>query len=317
MKLAKMYQLLLIIILLFPFRSKIYSQSVINSELLNKLNDTHDVSLPAWGPYTKRYIGISHIPDMKSGLRFDLSVFPGFYRRKVDVPNVLYENDYHPWDASPDLDYFSFRHELEWKDQVYTDISYSKINPMSRLIRIECVNNTNENENLALHFMASMNFPTVTEYTYYIPLYPALVTLPEGSQWFDALNYKDLKFFKTRPTDNLVYDGFMRGEIRANGFVNGSGIGEGFGSDKGDYVAYKINVEKDFNDALLLIRYKLDSTLSISFKLSGMADKQITFNSSGDFALDTVRIGKLEKGTHEFTLTSNGGGGVQLTDSLW
>jgi hypothetical protein len=113
------------------------------------------------GPYTKRYIGISHIPDIKSGLRFDLSVFPGFYRRKVNIPDVLYEDDYHPWDASPNLEYFSFRHELEWKDQVYTDISYSEITSKSRLIRIECVNNTNENENLAIHFMASINFPTI------------------------------------------------------------------------------------------------------------------------------------------------------------
>jgi neutral trehalase len=312
MKLTKIFQLLLIIVLLFSLNDKIYSQSIINPELFNKLKDTHDVSLPAWGPYTKRYIGISHIPDIKSGIRFDLSVFPGFYRRKVDVPDVLYENDFHPWDASPDLDYFSFRHELEWKDQVYTDISYSKITTMSRLIRVEFVNNTNENENLALHFMASMNFPNVTEYTYNTPLYPALVTLPQTAQWFDALNYEDLKFFKTRPTDNLVYDGFMRGEIRDNGFVNGSGIGEGFGLDKGDFVSYKIKIEKDYNDAIFIIRYKLDSTQNVSFNLSGMIDKEITFNSTKDFALDTIRIGKLEKGIHGFTLTSNGGDGIQL-----
>ncbi len=290
----------------------IFSQSFLKLDSLKELGSTHDLSLPAWGPYTKRYNGISNIPDVKSGIRFDLSVFPGFYRRKVDVPDVLYENDYHPWDASPDLEYFSFRHELEWKDQVYTNISYSAITPKSRLIRIECVNNTNENENLALHFMASINFPTITEYKYYIPIYPELVTLPKGAQWFDALNYKDLRFYKTRPTDNLVYDGYMRGEIRENGFVGGSGIGLGFGMDKGDFVSYKINVEKDFNDALLLVRYKTDSTLNVSFNLSGMVKGETTFNGTRDFAMDTIRIGKLEKGAHDFNMTSNGGSGIQL-----
>jgi hypothetical protein len=26
--------------------------------------DTHDLRLPAWGPYTKKYNGLSHIPDL-------------------------------------------------------------------------------------------------------------------------------------------------------------------------------------------------------------------------------------------------------------
>lgn len=39
--------------------------------------DSHDIaSLHAWGPYSKRYAGISHIPDMSKGIRFDFSVMP-------------------------------------------------------------------------------------------------------------------------------------------------------------------------------------------------------------------------------------------------
>jgi len=304
---------LLFFCLTFIITQNIFAQSVIVLDSLRKLENTHDLSLPAWGPYTKRYNGISHIPDIKSGLRFDLSVFPGFYRRKVEVPDVLYEGEYHPWDASPNLEYFSFRHELEWKDQVYTDISYSKIKSNSRLIRIECINNTNENENLALHLMASINFPTIKEYKYLTPIYPELISLPKDAQWFDALNYEDLKFYKTRPTDNLVYNGFMRGEIREDGFVNGSGIGLGFGKDKGDFVSYKFNVEKDFNNALLLVRYKMDSTQSVSFNLSGIINnKEIIFNGSNDFAIVTISLGKLNKGFHDLTMTSNGVNGIQL-----
>ena len=64
---------------------------------------SHDLSLPAWGPYTKRYSGISHVPAANDGVRFDLSVFPGMYRRRVDVPNVRFESGFHPWAAAPDL----------------------------------------------------------------------------------------------------------------------------------------------------------------------------------------------------------------------
>lgn len=40
--------------------------------------NSHDIaSLHAWGPYSKRYAGISHIPDMRKGIRFDFSVMPG------------------------------------------------------------------------------------------------------------------------------------------------------------------------------------------------------------------------------------------------
>ena len=58
--------------------------------------------LPDWGPYTKRYVGISHIADDQRGIRFDVSMFPGLYRRKVDVPNVAWESGFQPWEAAAD-----------------------------------------------------------------------------------------------------------------------------------------------------------------------------------------------------------------------
>jgi hypothetical protein len=290
----------------------INAQSLYNSSSFKKLEGTHDLSLPDWGPYSKRYIGISHIPDKQSGIRFDLSVFPGFYRRKVDVPNVLFESGFYPWEASPNLEYFSFRHELEWKDQVYTDISYSNINPKSRLIQIECVNNTDLDQNIALHFMASLNFPPIKEYSPYTPIYPAVITLPDGAKWYNALDYQDFKFFKTRPTDNLVKDGKMRGEIREDGFVNGSGIGLDFGVDKGDFVSYKINVEKDFNNAQLLVRYRVNTNEKVLFNISGLVEKEITFNGVNGFGMETINIGKLKTGLHEFALTSKGGSAIEL-----
>ena len=64
---------------------------------------THNLTLPEFGPYTKRYSGISHVPAANKGFRFDLAVFPGLYRRRVDVPNVRFESGFHPWRADAQL----------------------------------------------------------------------------------------------------------------------------------------------------------------------------------------------------------------------
>ena len=85
-------------------------------QLLDEIKESHDLSFPAWGPYTKKYIGLSHIPDPQKGIRFDLSVFPGFYRRKVDVPNTFFESGFHPWEASPICAIFPF--VMNWNGKI-------------------------------------------------------------------------------------------------------------------------------------------------------------------------------------------------------
>lgn len=46
-------------------------------------NKNYNLSLPCWGPYNKEYLGAAHIADKDMGLRFDLNLFPGYYRRSV------------------------------------------------------------------------------------------------------------------------------------------------------------------------------------------------------------------------------------------
>src|ERR1035441_2342233 len=99
---------------------------------LSPLANSHDLRLPLWGNYTKTYNGISHVADLERGMRFDLSVFPGHYRREVMVPNVNWEGGFHPWDAAPDMSFYSYRYELEWKDRVYCDVSFSTLSDRSR-----------------------------------------------------------------------------------------------------------------------------------------------------------------------------------------
>lgn len=294
-------------------QSNLFSQPLLSKENLKKLEGNHDLSsLPDWGPYTKRYIGVSHVSDKAEGIRFDLSVFPGLYRRKVSVPDVLFESDFHPWEASPNLEYFSFRHELEWKDQLYADISYSEINSSARLIKIECVNNTNNFQNLSLHFMASIHFPPIKEYTIDSPIYPGVVTLPDSSKWTRAIDYEDLRFVKPTPQDNLVYDGKMRGEIRANGFTGGSGVGAKFGLVAGDFITYKVKIEKLMDDAALLIRYKMAAGEQVILTLNGLIKNKIIFSGNGGFSTKEIFVGKINPGEYDFSLKSEGGNEIQL-----
>ena len=213
------------------------------NDLLEKLDGSHDLeTLSDWGPYTKKYIGTSHISDKEKGLRFDLSIFPGYYRRRVDVPNVFYETEYYPWEASPDEKYYKFRHMLEWKNRVYSDISYHLIDKQTQCIKIDFVNNTELPESLVLHLMGSMHFPSIKEYEPNNILYPASVNLSKNSKWIDATEYKDLIFSNPKPTDNLVTDGKFRGEVRTQNFINGSGIE--FSESCRDVIVFEIDVEK-------------------------------------------------------------------------
>jgi len=278
----------LAIAILFSINS--YGQPILDADYFNSLKYNHDLNLPSWGPYTKKYIGVSHIPDIDKGIRFDLSVFPGFYRRKVDVPNVFFESGFHPWEASPNLEYFSFRHELEWKDQVYTDISYSQIDEKSRLVRIECVNNTDISQSIVLHMMSSIHFPSIKEYNPNTPLEYSSIVLPDDAVWIDGLDYKNLEFATPRPQDELGYDGKLRGELRDHGLINGSGIGNGFGKDIGDQVTYEVKLNKTIIEPVLWLRYKLQDGASTTVQLQGVTNKTLNLEGNGEFKTESIKL---------------------------
>ncbi len=304
MKNTIQYLIVVIIFILLP--NSIRSQSIFDTDYYDSLRYSHDLTLPDWGPYTKKYIGLSHIPDINTGIRFDLSVFPGFYRRKVDVPHVFYESGFHPWESSPNLEYFSFRHELEWKDQVYTDISYSKIDRNSRQVRIACVNKTKSTQSIVLHMMGSIHFPSIKEYDPYTPIEYSTIKLPKDAIWNDAVDYTEIKYTKPSHIDQLVYDGKLRGEIRDHGLVNGSGIGDDFGKTPGDLVVYEIEITKNSKEAVLWLRYKIEETKKTNLELSGLANKRIDLTGNGGFKVEKIALGAIKSGKHLLKIVSKG-----------
>lgn len=274
---------------------------------------SHDLRLPAWGPYSKKYNGISHIPDIAKGIRFDLSVFPGYYRHRVNVPHTQWESGYHPWEATPGLDYFSYRYELEWKDQVYCDIAFfpwQGDEHSARVVRCEFVNNTSRAQHSVLHYMAYLDFPPLRAYSEEAVI-PAEMQFPPGTIWMDALDYYDLQYATPRPSDTLVYDGWTRGEVRKHGFVNGTGIGENFGEEAGDRVRYSVSIPEVLTDGLLLVRYRTAGG-QVTFTTHGLSGHKLSFLPTQDFTLLPISLGHVPAGDFSFELVSQGGSALEL-----
>ena len=262
---------------------------------------SHDLSFPAWGPYTKKYIGVSHIPDIDKGIRVDFSFFPGFKNKKTKAPNVFTKSGFHPWEASPNLEYFSFRHELKWKDRVYADISYSKIDSFSRSVRIEFMNQTNSQDSLVLHLLSSIHFPPIKPHNPEKKLNYATISLPENAFWIDALDYQYLNFAKEGHRNDLVYDGMLRAEVRDHELINGSAIGRGFGKNIGDQVVYKLQFPNQIKNGALFLRYKTEKQQKAKLKLKGIVTKIIELDPSENYSFKKIEIGAIN--AEEYTLS--------------
>ncbi|MGH8024548.1 MAG: twin-arginine translocation signal domain-containing protein, partial [Limisphaerales bacterium] len=292
---------------------RIFGRSAADFDFRN-LSQTHDLpSLPDWGPYSKKYFGISHIPDVGRGLAFDFSVFPLSLEHsvKTQLPSVTDASGVHPWEASPDLRFYSMRFETIWKDQFYSEVSFSQLSRNSRLVRLECVNQTATPQRITLNCLSQLVFPPLHELSAE-PIRLCQVQLPQGARWVHALDYADLLYAKPRPTDNLVPDGRWRGEQRQHDCVGGSVIGSNFGMDAGDTVVYRPLLKQSYSNATLIWRFQMGQGESVTFQITGAANGQVTFRGDGGFSTVAVPLGRLAAGQLELQFTSLGGGAARL-----
>ena len=174
---------------------------------------------PIWGPYSKKYAGISKVtshPDV-SGSRFDFSVAPAISAFDIRVPNVTLPSNYHPWLSSSDYGFYSFRHDLEWKDAVYADVSYTRLDSDSTLVRTEFVNNTDIIKNCVVNYFASIEFPSDSF---------VKANFPKKCDVIKATDYDKYIYSITRPWDEQNADGRKKGEFLDNRFTFGKGLGD-------------------------------------------------------------------------------------------
>ena len=196
--------------------------------------ENHDLRLPLWGPYNKDYLGASHVADAERGLRFDLNLFPGYYRRSVMCPRDIADCGAKIMASSADLSHYVYRYELEWKDRVYLDADFCS---EGDVLTVKCtfVNNTDMPESLTLNALASMRASSL--YHKEIEDYGAIVS--DGGVFVDAVDYADFKGDYIFPCDGL-----RQGEKRESRFVGGR----------------TISTKKYLNG--MTLSYKLEDTLS-------------------------------------------------------
>lgn len=285
----------------------------------------------AWGPYGKKYMGLSRIAEhkQKSGVRFDLTVVPSIFGGDIKIPNVTVPSGCHPWLASGDYSFYSYRYDLEWKDKVYADVSFSKIDDESVLVRTEIVNNSELVQNCLINFFTAIEYP----YAYYTYL-----EIPNKCVYKDALDYSSFKYNSPRPWDEENPDGLKKGEFRSPNFVGESGLGDrvgkwhlphkhipSFGGENGDTVCYRLNVTENFENAVLAIRYRTTDVHHIQGEMAGVNlvkvkknsvfkinGQKVVFKATDEPDVAFVPFGKVGKGETELCFVSEGEGAIEL-----
>lgn len=284
-----------------------------------------------WGPFSKKYAGVSNIATHKkyTGIRFDLCVAPAISAFDIRVPNVTLPSAYHPWLCNEDYSFYSFRYDLQWKDKVFSDVSYTKLSDNSILIRTETVNNTDIIKNCVINYFSSIEYPQ----TYYTE-----ACLPEDVCYKDALDYESYSYAEARPWDRQSQDGRKKGEFLDCRFVGGRGLGdrsekwhmphkviEPFGATMGDKVSYKLKIDKDIEDAVIAVRYRTSDIFYRQGLQVGVnyicSEKTSVFDVNGitaEFkACDEPEIayifpGKIKKGIFDLCFEAKGTGAVEF-----
>lgn len=267
-------------------------------------------SMPLWGPYSKKYMGISKVAesDLKSGARFDFSVHPTVWNSSVPVPNVTFPSGYHLWRCMGDYSFYSYRYELMWKDMIYCDVSFSRIDSGAYLMRCEFVNNTDLKQNCILNAYSAMEYPK--------PFLCRLST-PENALVIEANDYSEYNYANPRPWDTENPDGMAKGQFSDYHFHGGFGLGDRcenyhvpslglkpFGCEKGDFVSYKADLSA-FENPVLTLRYKSVTAEPARFLLNG---NEISLSTAGELAFASFDIDK----SGEIALESLGTGGIEL-----
>ena len=286
---------------------------------------------PKWGPYSKKYAGVSRVVNHREidGARFDVSVAPAVSGFDIRVPNVTLPSAYHPWESDSDYGYYSFRYDLEWKDKVYADVSYVRLDEDSILVRTELVNNSDLIKNFVINYFCSLETPVSS---FVKPL------LPEKSDFFKATDYSSYTYTVTRPWDEQNADGRRKGVFLDNRFVSGTGLGdraekwhmphkvfEPFGGEKGDSASFDLDIRHDYENAVLAVRYRTSAIKYEQGKMVGVTyipsekdaaflvnGKRLTLTHCDEPQIAFLPLGKLEKGCLHLDFVSLGEGAAEF-----
>lgn len=271
--------------------------------------DTHDnISLPEWGPYSKRFFGVSHTGEKEHGSRFDFFAIPALYRRSPFLPEAKAPFNYLPWDVSGDLSFYSYRQQLMWKDQIFMQGSFALLpGKDSVLCRYTLVNHLDMELEFALHLF-SMLAPNPAE--------KILLEPSENSLYLNAEDYSFLSMKYPSYYDGLNVDGCRNGCNVDMDAVNSYVLAHGFGTHEGDKVEWLLPEEFQEKNVYIRCAFTGKITLLINGKklvlenenkgftlypAGKISDRKITLafdkllTEENDFKLDGLSIGEEPK----------------------
>ena len=213
----------------------------------------YDLNLPAWGPYNKLYMGAAHIADREKGFRFDLNLFPGFFRKSVMLPKDNVDSGVKVLASSTDLSNYIYRYELQWKDEIYVDAEFISGNETLKIV-CNFVNNTENPESLSVDAVMSMHSGS-----HYRKEWKGTdIQKEECVRWVDAVDYSDIKL-----NQDIADDGLLLGERRSKSYASGSCLSSEFFGTEGDFVKYEFErIETDE----FYIRYRGQGHLTVKTK---------------------------------------------------
>jgi hypothetical protein len=264
----------------------------------SSLKSSHDLTLPDWGPYSKSLFGVSHLADPAAGARMDLSVVPGICRRPPALPDARVDSGYLPWETSDNLDYYSYRQQIEWKDQVYCDISFSKLADSARLVRCECVNHTDLPVPFCLQLLSMLHYPERQR---------LVMQVAEGVVWLDARDVIEVDYAVPDLRNGLARDGMRRGEEANGDCLNGSCLGQGFGTNCGDRMRFAVPEALRGQRLTVQLRYQVAEGGVQRLAVNGV---EVVLTGTGEWHVADVFAGVPEN--DQLSIVGTGGEGMKL-----
>ncbi len=288
-----------------------------------------DGTFPLWGPYSKKYMGISRIvdEDMKSGVRFDCTASPAVFGSGARVPNTTVPCGCRAWHCNDDYSYFSYRFDLENKDDVYSEISYVRLSDESTLIRTEIFNNTDLIQNCLINYFLSMEYRSDGYCD---------VNFPQKHYLIKSDLYDEYEYNIKRPWDEQNADAMKKGVFTDDRFYLGRGLGDRaskwhlphrylapFGGEKGDKVSYTVECKANFSKPVLSVRYRTSAIKYEQGKMVGVnyvngkedavfvlnGDKRLEFEATDELKIKSF---ELESIPEKLELVSSGKGALEI-----
>jgi len=258
--------------------------------------------LPGWGPYSKYLAGAAYISDAARGVRVEFSFFPAIHRGRAYPPVHLWDCGFAPYEAAPDLRYWSYLFHPAEDRNVTALIHYARVEDGLE-ITASFRNGGAHPQALACHGLITRRFPERGPGRA-PPLRPARVTGLSPERWRCASSYDAIRFREDRDDRHLPADARPTGMVWRDGMVDGRGLGDGFGKSAGNSVRY----DRVPPAATLLLRYRTPHPVNMHF--DGVAQGSHTLAAAADFVLFSVPV--THPARESLVLTSGGGSALEL-----